>query len=68
MDFKAAREIIYCPECSAIHIDQDKDIHPIDNGIVDYYRVVNFAKKPHSRHTCLFCGVTFDRDKKSIRV
>jgi protein-arginine kinase activator protein McsA len=61
-------EVIFCPQCNKQHIDYDKSIHPVNNGITDYSKKINFAKKPHRQHTCEFCGLTFERKYKSIGV
>lgn len=61
------KKFLFCPNCGNRHVDQNKEIHPVHNGITDYFRKVNFALKPHRFHTCSYCGKTFEDSEKKHR-
>lgn len=52
-----------CPHCNQIHIDEDKEVNVINNGVV-FDKKINFFKTPHRKHTCQYCLKTFLDDEK----
>ena len=58
-----------CPYCNGLHIDKDKLVNVVHNGVV-MDRKINFFKTPHRKHTCEHCLKTFldPQHEKSVSI